>query len=163
MLHTIAPEILLATLCPECGATTLAPDESGALRCPKCGTIVPAAQLPCPACGSIIAADSDACPKCGEPVSLFGQVMARHTDSRRSPLWLEQARGQARGVRLEEELASRKRFDVLQETDRIRLEAIEKEDLAQQRKDRLILRWGLAISAVLLLLFLGLALLFTPR
>lgn len=149
----------MATLCPECGATTLAPDESGALRCPRCGTIVPAAQFPCPACGTILGADSDACPKCGEPVSLFGQVMARHTDSRRSPLWLEQARGQAREVRLEEELASRKRFEVLQEADRLRLEAVEREDTAQLRKDRLMLRWGFAISAALTLLFIVLALL----
>jgi hypothetical protein len=105
-----------------------------------------------------VGADADSCPKCGEPVSLFGQVMARHADSRRSPLWLEQARGQAQGVRLEEELASQKRFEILEETDRRRLEAVEREALAQQRKDRLILRWGLAIGAGLALLFLALAL-----
>jgi hypothetical protein len=106
----------------------------------------------------LIGAESDACPKCGEPVSLFGQVMARHVDSRRSPLWLEQARGHARGVRLEEERASQKRFEALQETDRLRLEAVEQEELAQQRKDRLTLRWGLAVAVGLVLVFLGLAL-----
>ena len=149
----------MATLCPECGAATTAPDSSGALHCPQCGTIVPAAHLPCPACGSLIDADTDACPKCGEPVSLFGQVMARHADSRRSPLWLEQARGQAPGVRHEEEVASQKRFEALQETDRRRLEAEAQDELAQQRKDRLTLRWGLAIGAAIALLFFGLALL----
>jgi hypothetical protein len=107
----------------------------------------------------MIGADTDACPECGEPASLLGQVMARHADSRRSPLWLEQARAQAPGVRLEEELASQKRFDVLQETDRRRLEAVEREELAQQRKDRLTLRWGLALGAALALLFLAIALL----
>jgi RNA polymerase subunit RPABC4/transcription elongation factor Spt4 len=159
MLHAIMPETLLATLCPECGAANMAPDESGALHCLQCGTIVPVVQLSCPACGSEIGADTDACPECGEPVSLFGQVMARHTDSRRSPLWLEQARGQAQGVRREEELASQKRYETLQETDRRRLEAVEREELVQQHKDRLTLRWGLAIAAALALLFLGLALL----
>jgi len=153
----------LTTLCPECGATTMAPDESGAMRCPQCGTILPVAQLPCPGCGALMATDADECPKCGEPVSLFGQVMARHVDSRRSPLWLEQARGQAHGVRQQEERASEKRFEALQETDRRRLEATERDELAQQRKDRLTLRWGLGISLGLALLFLALALLFTPR
>jgi hypothetical protein len=136
----------------------MAPDESGALHCPQCGTLVPAAQLPCAACGSPVGANADSCPKCGEPISLFGQVMARHADSRRSPLWLEQARGRAQGVRLEEELASQKRFEVLEETDRRRLEAVDREASAQRRKDRLILRWGLAIGAGLALLFLVLAL-----
>lgn len=153
----------MATLCPECGATTMAPDESGAMHCPECGTILPVAQLPCPACGALMAADADQCSKCGEPVSLFGQVMARHVDSRRSPQWLEQARGQAQGVRQQEERASEKRFGALQETDRRRLEATERDELAQQRKDRLTLRWGLGISIALALLFVALALLFTPR
>jgi hypothetical protein len=106
----------------------------------------------------MVAANADSCPECGEPTSLFGQVMARHTDSRRSPLWLEQARGQARGVRLEEELASQKRFEALEETDRRRLDAVRQEELAQQRKDRLTLRWGLAVGVALAVLFLGLAL-----
>jgi hypothetical protein len=61
-------------------------------------------------------------------------------------------------VRLEEERASQKRFEVLQETDRRRLEAVEQEELAQQRKDRLTLRWGLAVGVALALVFLGLAL-----
>jgi hypothetical protein len=110
-----------------------------------------------------VEANADACPTCGEPVSLFGQVMSRHTDTRRSPLWLEQARGQAPGVRLEEEQASQRRYGVLQATDRRRLEAVELAAQEQQRKDRLTLRLGLATVGVLGLLFVGLALLFWLR
>jgi hypothetical protein len=89
---------------------------------------------------------------------MFGQVMSRHTDSRRSPLWLRQARGQAQGVRQQEERASRRRFEVLQEIDRRRLEAEAREQEAQRRKDRLTLRWSLGISLALALAFLGLVL-----
>jgi hypothetical protein len=84
--------------------------------------------------------------------------MARHADSRRSPLWLEQVRGQAQGVRHEEELASQKRFEVLQEIDRRRLEAEARDELAQRRKDRLTLRWGLAIGLAIAVLILAVAL-----
>jgi hypothetical protein len=89
--------------------------------------------------------------------------MARHTDSRKSPLWLEQARGHARGVREQEEQASSRRFEALQEIDRRRLEAEAREALAQQRKDRLTLGWGLGIAFALALFFLGLALSMTLR
>jgi ferric-dicitrate binding protein FerR (iron transport regulator) len=84
--------------------------------------------------------------------------MARHADSRRPPLWLEQVRGQAQGVKHEEELASQKRWEALQETDRRRLEAEAQAELAQQRKDRRTLLWGLGIAAAIAMLFLVLAL-----
>jgi hypothetical protein len=84
--------------------------------------------------------------------------MSRHADSRRLPLWLEQARGHAPGIRRQEEQASQKRFDALQEIDRRRLEAEARDRLAQQRKDRLTLRWGLALSVSLVMLVLALAL-----
>lgn len=89
--------------------------------------------------------------------------MSRHTDTRRSPLWLEQARGQAPAVRLEEEQASQRRYEVLQATDRRRLEAVERAEVGQQRKDRLTIRLGLAAAGALGLLFFGLALLFWLR
>jgi hypothetical protein len=89
---------------------------------------------------------------------MFGQVMSRHSDSRRSPLWLEQARGQASGVRLDEEQASQRRYDALLATDRRRLEIVERAEQAQRRKDRLALRLGLAMAGLLGLVFVGLAL-----
>ncbi len=89
--------------------------------------------------------------------------MSRHTDTRRSPLWLEQARGQASGVRLEEEHASQRRYEVLEATDRRRLQAVEQAEWGQQRKDRLTVRFGLVAAGALALLFLGLALLFWLR
>ncbi len=125
--------------------------------------MVPEAEVPCPACGAPVAVEADACPHCGEPISLFGQVLTRHTDSRRSPLWLEQVRGQARGVKHEEELASQKRWEALQETDRRRLETEAADELSQRRKDRLTLRWGLGLSLGLVLLFLVLALVVVSR
>jgi response regulator RpfG family c-di-GMP phosphodiesterase len=94
---------------------------------------------------------------------MFGQVMSRHSDSRRSPLWLEQARGQASGVRLEEEHASQLRYEALEATDRRRLEAVERAERVQQRKDHLALRLGLATAGLLGLVFVGLALLFWLR
>ena len=153
----------MSSLCPECGAATMAPDDSGALHCSECGAVAPASQLPCPACGLPVSAAADTCPTCGEPISLFGQVMSRHTDTRRSPLWLEQARGQASGVRLEEEQASQRRYGILEATDRRRLEAVERAEWGQQRKDRLTLQLGLAAAGGLGLLVLGLALLLWLR
>lgn len=88
---------------------------------------------------------------------MFGQVMSRHADSRRSPLWLEQARGQASGVRLDEEQASQRRYDALVATDRRRLEAVERAEQAQHHKDRLALRLGLAVAGLIGLVFVGLA------
>jgi uncharacterized protein YgbK (DUF1537 family) len=96
-------------------------------------------------------------------MSMFGQVMSRHTDTRRSPLWLEQARGQASSVRLEEAQASQRRYEVLEATDQRRLEAFERAALGQKRKDRLTLRLGMAAAGALGLLFLGLALLLWLR
>jgi hypothetical protein len=141
----------------------MAPDDSGALHCPRCGAVAPAAEMPCPACGLPVGAQADACPTCGEPISLFGQVMTRHADTRQSPLWLEQARGQARGVRLEEEYASQRRFEVLEASDRRRLVSVEQAELAQQRKDRLVIQLGLATAVILGLLFVGLALVYWLR
>lgn len=89
--------------------------------------------------------------------------MTRHADTRQSPLWLEQARGQARGVRLEEEHASQRRFEVLEASDRRRLVSVEQAELAQQRKDRLVIQLGLATAVILGLLFVGLALVYWLR
>lgn len=89
--------------------------------------------------------------------------MTRHADTRQSPLWLEQARGQARGVRIEEEHASQRRFEVLEASDRRRLVAVEQAELAQQRKDRLVIQLGLATAVILGLLFVGLALVYWLR
>jgi len=59
--------------------------------------------------------------------------------------------------------APQRRYEVLEATDRRRLEAVERAAWGQQRKDRLILRLGLAAAGGLGLLFLGLALLLWLR
>jgi len=146
------------TPCPECGAIGLTPDESGSWRCPHCGLVTEGAQLPCPACGAPVEVQADRCPACGEATTWFGQVMSRHDGKGRLPVWLAQARARASDVRQDEDLASRKRLEILQDIDRRRLESVEQEARAQALNDRRTLLLGLGLGAALVIVFLALAL-----
>ena len=89
---------------------------------------------------------------------MFGQVMSRHDGRGRSPLWLSQARAQAPGVRLDEEQASRRRFEALEGIDRRRLDSVAAAARDQEAKDRRTLVYGLGLAVLLGLLLGGIGL-----
>ena len=126
-----------------------AAEGSDLLRCPACGLVTGSAELPCPSCGQPVDVQAESCPACGEPMTLFGQVMSRHDGRGQAPVWLSQARARAAGVRKDEDAASRRRLDTLEAIDRRRLQAEEQDARAQSRKDRRVLRLGLALAAAL--------------
>lgn len=106
----------------------------------------------CPACDTPNDYNADACSQCGEPMSLFWQVLSRHTNPTQS-LRLEQIRSQADKIKTEAMAASQERYAQFEEIDRKRLQAERAAQQARAEQDRqLFLTVGIALGGLVIIL-----------
>jgi hypothetical protein len=139
--------------CPACTAPGLVLDPSGGLRCTYCGSIIKGKPFLCPSCGWINSTNEEECPKCGEPMTVVAQVIRRQ-DSTGAPQWLQRAQSQAGDLKEREERASSIRIQKFMDIDRMREEALRKEDERQTKQAQRI--FGIAIICVVVMILIAL-------
>jgi len=144
--------------CPACTAPDLVQLSKFELQCGYCRSSFTGKPLLCPACGWINNNDEDVCPDCGEPLNVVAQVFSRQHRSG-TPQWLSRVQSQAGKIKSEEEVASRKRYEVLEEIDRRRMEANRKDVQKQRERDKGILIGVVVVFVVVALILLVLLLL----
>jgi DNA-directed RNA polymerase subunit RPC12/RpoP len=141
-------------ICPACTAPSLSFDAQGILACPYCGTRIVGESHVCPVCKQINPPEAEQCLKCGEPLTMTARVVLRHMTAARQPLFLEQARGMAAGLKSKGDLASEERMDRFREIDRKRESQDAKELARREMRDRKLLLVSAGAVAVLLMAIL---------
>jgi hypothetical protein len=148
------------THCPECDSTKINWHTPEIIECGECSYRgVEHPPMLCPACNTANNSDVDACYNCGEPMSLFWQVLSRHSNPSQS-LRLEQVRSQANKIKSEAFAASQERYSQFEDIDRRRLQAEREDQLARESQDRqLLITVGIALgifAVILVVVAIGL-------
>lgn len=125
--------------CPSCGEIALELSSPRDGDCTRCGAQFREGLRICPACSSTNALENETCRSCGEPLTVFGTVIARQNPGT-TTYRLEQLRGQAESMKAKDSFESEVRMSRFQDIDRRRIDAERVAQLAQQEKDRLLIR-----------------------
>lgn len=147
--------------CPACTAPDLQQVSKIELQCSYCRSTFSGKPLICPACGWINTEGSELCHDCDEPMNVISQVLSRQ-DPLGEPQWLRRVRAQATEIKSEEEAASRKRFELLEEIDHRREKAQMNEMEIRKERDKGIFFAVLVIFIVVVIIFVVLFLLQGP-
>lgn len=139
--------------CPACTAPDLKLVSKFKLECDYCGSTFTGKPVLCPACGWINTPGSNVCPDCGEPLDVISQVLSRK-EVEGGPQWLQRVRSQAEAIKLEEEEASQRRYQALEEIDRRRKEAEFLENARQRERDKGIFFAVLVVFIIVIIVLL---------
>ncbi len=144
--------------CPVCGAPDVKIIDDY-FECSYCSRKLPHNMSICPSCRNPNPLESETCAVCGEPLTLFSQVMIRHTKADTGPYRLHQAREQAARIKESEERASQQRFHDLEEVDRRRIQTAVEAQRARRKEQNQLLK----ISVMIVILFVLVILILTIR